>query len=308
MNNIRVTQTFENSTVPLAMRDEKAYSYGFNGMERDDEVKGSGNSYDFGARIYDPRIAKFLRVDALTKDFPFLTPYQFASNTPIVAVDLDGLEAFFIHGTNNDPNDWATDNPSLMQNLLKLTNNKAVDDQFDWSVQGAHGRPLNWLGNNTSDRQIAAGMLVNYIIDYRTKNDITDEEITLIGFSHGGNVALQAAKMLNKEYGIEVNIVNVNTPAFEEGKGDVEDPQFNEGINDHIHFYTDGDGVAGPISGNDKYKSSTLYTNERQQIKLTPLNSEDGNMINKHYLNNVDPEQASKAKKLTPVNKVKRNP
>lgn len=29
------------------------YRYGFNGMEKDDEVKGSGNSYDFGARIYD---------------------------------------------------------------------------------------------------------------------------------------------------------------------------------------------------------------------------------------------------------------
>lgn len=28
------------------------YRYGFNGMEKDDEVKGSGNSYDFGARMY----------------------------------------------------------------------------------------------------------------------------------------------------------------------------------------------------------------------------------------------------------------
>ena len=30
--------------------------YGFNGIERDDEVKGSGNSYDFGAIGYDQRI------------------------------------------------------------------------------------------------------------------------------------------------------------------------------------------------------------------------------------------------------------
>jgi polyhydroxyalkanoate synthesis regulator phasin len=32
-------------------------------------------------------------VDPLTSKYPMLTPYQFASNTPIQAIDLDGLEA-----------------------------------------------------------------------------------------------------------------------------------------------------------------------------------------------------------------------
>lgn len=36
--------------------------------------------------------ARFLSVDPLTKDYPELTPYQFASNTPILCIDLDGLE------------------------------------------------------------------------------------------------------------------------------------------------------------------------------------------------------------------------
>lgn len=31
----------------------KVYRYGFNGYEKDDEIKGSGNSYDMGARLYD---------------------------------------------------------------------------------------------------------------------------------------------------------------------------------------------------------------------------------------------------------------
>ncbi len=34
----------------------------------------------------------FLNVDPLTGKFPMLTPYQFASNSPISGVDLDGLE------------------------------------------------------------------------------------------------------------------------------------------------------------------------------------------------------------------------
>jgi RHS repeat-associated protein len=77
------------------------YRYGFNGKENDNEVKGTGNQQDYGMRIYDPRIGKFLSVDPLTSKYPELTPYQFASNTPIQAIDLDGLEAFFVHGTTN---------------------------------------------------------------------------------------------------------------------------------------------------------------------------------------------------------------
>lgn len=69
------------------------YRYGFNGKENDNEVKGTGNQQDYGMRIYDPQIGRFLSVDPLTPSYPELTPYQFASNTPIQAIDLDGKEA-----------------------------------------------------------------------------------------------------------------------------------------------------------------------------------------------------------------------
>ncbi len=69
-----------------------AYKYGFNGKEKDDEVSGTGNQYDYGFRIYNPRIAKFLSVDPLTKSYPWYTPYQFAGNKPIWCFDIDGLE------------------------------------------------------------------------------------------------------------------------------------------------------------------------------------------------------------------------
>jgi RHS repeat-associated protein len=69
-----------------------AYRYGFNGKENDNEVKGSGNQQDYGMRIYDPRLGKFLSVDPLTKSYPYYTPYQFSGNTPIMATDKDGGE------------------------------------------------------------------------------------------------------------------------------------------------------------------------------------------------------------------------
>ena len=69
------------------------YRYGFNGKEKDDEGEfGSITNYDYGFRIYNPAVGRFLSVDPLTKAYPELTPYQFASNRPIDGIDLDGLE------------------------------------------------------------------------------------------------------------------------------------------------------------------------------------------------------------------------
>lgn len=74
-------------------------SYLFTGEQPSEDTENGtppaladNNHYDYGFRIYNPRIAKFLSVDPLTKNYPMLTPYQFASNTPIQAIDLDGLE------------------------------------------------------------------------------------------------------------------------------------------------------------------------------------------------------------------------
>ncbi len=78
------------------------YRFGFNGKESDDEVSGNANQYDYGFRIYNPRLGKFLSVDPLTYSYPMLTPYQFASNTPIQAIDLDGLEARYVRNIYPD--------------------------------------------------------------------------------------------------------------------------------------------------------------------------------------------------------------
>ncbi|MEC5146110.1 hypothetical protein UNH65_21305 [Chitinophaga sp. 180180018-2] len=72
------------------------YRYGFNGKENDNEVKGEGNQQDYGFRIYDPRVGRFLSVDPLSKKYPWYTPYQFAGNTPIQAIDLDGAEEWMM--------------------------------------------------------------------------------------------------------------------------------------------------------------------------------------------------------------------
>lgn len=78
------------------------YRFGFNGKEQDNEVEGVGNSIDYGARIYDSRLGRFLSVDPISKKFPMLTPYQFASNSSIQAIDLDGKEAKYVREVFSD--------------------------------------------------------------------------------------------------------------------------------------------------------------------------------------------------------------
>lgn len=83
---------------------DKAYRYGFNGKENDNEVKGEGDQQDYGMRVYDPRLGRFLPIDPLSKSYPWYTPYQFAGNRPIVAIDLDGLEELIVHQYFNEAN------------------------------------------------------------------------------------------------------------------------------------------------------------------------------------------------------------
>lgn len=70
----------------------KAYRFSFNGKENDNEVKGDGSQQDYGMRIYDPRLGRFLSVDPITAKYPELSPYQFSTNNPIQNIDVDGLE------------------------------------------------------------------------------------------------------------------------------------------------------------------------------------------------------------------------
>jgi RHS repeat-associated protein len=64
------------------------YRFGFNGKE----IDGESETQDYGMRINDCRLGRFLSVDPLAKEYAFYSTYHFAGNTPIAAIDLDGEE------------------------------------------------------------------------------------------------------------------------------------------------------------------------------------------------------------------------
>jgi RHS repeat-associated protein len=75
------------------------YRYGFNGKELDNEVV----QYDYGFRIYDPRLVRFKSVDPLTQSYPWNSTYAYAEGDVIRCIDVDGLEKFPYKHPNKYP-------------------------------------------------------------------------------------------------------------------------------------------------------------------------------------------------------------
>ncbi len=81
------------ASMPGRNQESVLYRYGFNGKENSEDGEfGSQLIQDYGFRLYNPAIARFLSVDPLAAGYAWYTPYQFAGNMPIWAIDLDGAE------------------------------------------------------------------------------------------------------------------------------------------------------------------------------------------------------------------------
>ncbi|HTO15171.1 MAG TPA: RHS repeat-associated core domain-containing protein [Edaphocola sp.] len=113
--------TAQTYLVEVCDESKDRYKFGFQGQEKDNELKGVGNSLDFGARIYDSRVARWLSVDNIKKNH--LSSYQFGRNSPIVLIDPDGNTEYYFNGK------WvASDNQK--NGLIGIVKTKGVNKQI----------------------------------------------------------------------------------------------------------------------------------------------------------------------------------
>ena len=82
------------------------YRFGFNGKEKDDELKGDGNSYDYGARMLDSRLGRFLSVDPFSVLYPHASSYCYVENNPIFRIDPNGENWFYYQAKGEEKNMW----------------------------------------------------------------------------------------------------------------------------------------------------------------------------------------------------------
>jgi len=107
---------------------------------------------------------------------------------------------------------------------------------------------FSWNGKNTSKaRMLAASNLVNFVLKNSSKDP--REPITLVGHSHGGNVAILAINMMKKMKqfeGRDINLVTINTPVRP-------DYQLKDKTVNHLNIFDNKDPVQ-ERGGNDPTK------------------------------------------------------
>ncbi|MCB9227503.1 MAG: hypothetical protein H6578_10095 [Chitinophagales bacterium] len=164
------------------------YRFGFNGMEKDDEVSGDGNQYTTEFRQYDPRLGRWTSLDPLMAQFPHLSPYVAFANNPIYYVDPYGLAPNpggdnvakpFCEDCNNGDN---VSTQSQMEGLLgfdtddfdfKLTPVADSKDKYDLTLYDKEGNRVGALTNFTVNEKTN-----KYIFSYTLGQENSGKSIT----------------------------------------------------------------------------------------------------------------------------------
>jgi hypothetical protein len=153
-------------------------------------VKGTGDQIDYGQRVYDPRGGRFLSVDPLTSKYPELTPYQYASNSPIANKDLDGLEKiFFMAGAGNDNQGW-----NYVNRFKNIWTNVGITGFT--RVDASHGKIGDML----------------FVDNFRNK----DNMVIVSGHGPGGIISVQNDEMLKKS--VDDIVTNITKEPLKEGQ------------------------------------------------------------------------------------------
>jgi RHS repeat-associated protein len=135
-------------------------------MEKDDELKGIGNSYDFGARMLDPRVGRWFSTDPKQKASQ--TYYSFGANNPIIFIDPDGQDDYYF------------DNETGAHFVIKNgAPNRYFIAMYEWSdVAGGSasvGRVSGYMQHSISSKQIKQ-IFTNNIPLYRQALAITSRD------------------------------------------------------------------------------------------------------------------------------------
>ncbi|WP_169628044.1 RHS repeat domain-containing protein [Flavobacterium soli] len=173
------------------------YQYKFLGQERQDEL---GLNWDtFRHRNYDYAIGRFFGVDPITEEYMSISPYQFAHNSPVWKIELEGLEGKPTSGTdviNREPR------------VLAVFYHGGPDGNGGRTTAAAAGGAGN-IYNSTKSYAESKGMGFEGVIiapaatqemgvqtgaDFLNDNYQSGDTVLIYGYSYGGDNAVNLAE------------------------------------------------------------------------------------------------------------------
>ena len=150
------------------------YRYGFQGQEKDDEVKGEGNSINYKYRMHDPRVGRFFAVDPLAHEFPHNSPYAFSENRVIDGLEFEGLEVVlfqdgkswtetvdFSNMTDSEIESKLAEVYEYHQGIITLESIKSANKDSYWKVENlttfyghSYGTRVSGYGNDSKRKNV----------------------------------------------------------------------------------------------------------------------------------------------------------
>ncbi|MCX6232917.1 MAG: hypothetical protein NTZ33_15415 [Bacteroidetes bacterium] len=165
--------------------------FGFNGKEKDDEVKGNNNSYDLGARIYDPRIGKMLSPDPKEIEYPWQTTYAYYGNSPISQLDFNGEGDYYNKNGKHLGSDGKT---------VTVGEGKDAKQVPDDKVYTADEKNKDGTFSNVVDLNITHTQFLNKAATvYGESSHTSDEEAWAIASVHENHPEKAAYRANNSE-------------------------------------------------------------------------------------------------------------
>jgi len=180
------------------------YRYSFQGQEHDDEVKGDGNSVNYIYRMHDPRVGRFFSVDPLAQKYPELSTYQFSSNSPVINIELEGLE-----GVNSNP-PWQNSYVSISLRLSLFQPKKSLnsDNKIDYDRKSLEKQ-------NRVDFQPKLTFGFNRSVPLlKGINFLEQEDFLNTSYNFQAKVTIDLKEKVNVRWGIKSNL-DFNTPLDE---------------------------------------------------------------------------------------------
>ena len=213
--------------------------YKYNGKELD--RKGGLGWYDYGARMYDAALGRFMKTDRFSEKYVSLSPYQYGANNPVNNIDVNGdslllnktsvAEAMLAiyngleDGTNIKMkfNNGVLD-PTSIEAHAKVTSDFFLQDLYEIATN----EKLVELSISNINSYIMNGKRINEFFDspydYNTNQDLTSEKLLQsigepIGYSIQGNLGQTLVPDRNLPSGKKS--VGKNVEVIINGKGNI---------------------------------------------------------------------------------------